>query len=133
LYQVTTGGAHIFETQSGTDLLKVDSINGTVVSGYVQLGSSAPFEAVKLIRFKVGQPNTTTTSSHGLDHNSIIGWTCTIRDDTTNTQVNPGAWYSPWVFYARIESLNVSVTVPASPTGNSIANDTALFRIVYRK
>ena len=133
LYKVTIGGAHKFQTSSGTTLANIDSATGFSSATWAQLGPSAPVEAVKLVRFKVGAPSSTTTAAHGLDHNTIIGWTCTIRDDTTNTQVNPQSWYSPWVYYAKIESLNVSVVIPASPLGNSVANDSALFRIVYRK
>lgn len=128
------GTNHEFYSANNTKhLVTIDTADGLKSQSWVRLGPNAPVEAVKLLRFKVGNSNSSTTINHGLDHNTIIGWTCEIRDDTTNTHVNPASWYAPWSFYAKVDSLTVTITIPASPSGTSVANDSAFFRIMYRK
>lgn len=133
LYKVSTGGAHKFQTAGGTILAKVDSSRGLAqrIEGINSFWGGATMIYEKLVALKVGNSNSTTTAAHGLNHNNILGWKCEIRDDTTNTHVSPGTWFSPWVFYAKIDSLTVTVTVPASPSGTSVANDSAFFLIRY--
>ncbi len=132
-YTTATGGAHIFQTQSGTQLAKIDSSSGmgSRIKGVNSFWGGTKMIYEKLVALKAGNSNSTVTATHGLNHNNILGWKCEIRDDTTNTHVSPGSWYSPWVFYAKIDSLTVTITIPASPSGYSVANDSAYFLIRY--
>lgn len=116
-----------------SQLMEIDSAQGVKVYSYLQSGSTGPVEAVKMIPFKAPQPNNTVAVSHGLTLSKIIGFTAIIRDDTTSTVYGANTHYSPNVFYIKIDASNVSVTIPGSPTGNGVANDSGYCRITYRR
>jgi len=132
---VTTGGAHTFQTAGGTVLAQLDSSSGNSyrIGGMDDVWSGTARIAQKLVRLKAGNSNSSVTANHGIDHNKIIAWSCEIRDDTTNTHVAPGSYFAPWLFYAKIDSLTVTIVIPASPSGYSVANDSVFCVIKYRQ
>ena len=127
-----SANTHTFNTKTGTELVSIDSMN-LINNGFTQLGSTAPSIKTKLIKFITSASTATVTSSaHGIaDYHSIISWTCSIRDESGNYLVNPGSWFTTLGFYARMDSLNCSVTVPAGAT--DLTSDSCFFLITYRQ
>lgn len=129
LYKVSTGGAHMFETQSGTDMLTIDSTNGTkqMVKGYQSRG---------LMQTLVYQtPCSTVTSvfrriAHGLGPNithRLLDVDIQFYDDSTKTWYPAGynrtttlATGAVW----EIDTTNLSYYVPAAAGNFKNQSDT---------
>lgn len=141
LYKVTTGGAHIMETISGTDLMKVDSTNGL---GRVIMGQQSYYGGglvyTKLIRGVTDSlVNGTKTYPHGITNGRIIAMNVVVRVDTSgasgyendisifpyaNTFMGSGFQYT-----AYFDSLNVGTKLGGS--ANAIKRDSVFFLLQY--
>jgi hypothetical protein len=146
LYQVTTGGAHIMETQSGTDLMKVDSANGTQLK-VPGMSSSSYLGSNPLLSFKVvtvpfsTSAATMTSTAHGLTNNKILAYTVAARIDTTTIStinsandmlILPGySQIGQLLYSATVDSLSCNVRTLGSPNSLSLQGDTARFILFY--
>jgi len=146
LYKVTTGGAHIMETQSGTDLLKVDSANGTQLK-VPGMSSSSYLGSNPLLSFKIvtvpfsTSAATMTSTAHGLTNNKILAYTVTARIDTTTIStinsandmlILPGySQIGQLLYSATVDSLSCNVRTLGSPNSLSLQGDTARFILFY--
>lgn len=127
LYQVTTGGSHIFETASGTDIIDADTAATTfssvtnTFSGNVNVTGFSQFGNSPGIKFKIVggvMPNTAAAMNsyaHGISYGNskIVGWTVTARSDSTGAIATITGANDMFVYpgYSQITQLNYSATV----------------------
>lgn len=143
LYKVTTGGAHIMETQSGTDLMKADSTSGAQVrvAGMESIWGGTSLLAYKLIRGVAPTGNSTVTFAHGLTDGKILNANIWLRHDTTyttayhtarNWYVHPNSTYDATLtYYAGFDSLYCWARFPATATATR--GDSLYFFLTYIK
>ena len=142
LYKVTTGGAHIMETISGTDLMKVDSTNGMarIMQGQQSLYGGGTLVYTKLIRGVMPSAvNGTQTYAHGITNGRIIAMNVECRVDTSgvsgygndihiypyaSTFMGNGYQYTAWY-----DSLNVGTKIGG--TADAIKGDSVFFLLQY--
>lgn len=142
LYKVSTGGAHVFQTASGTDLAKIDSSSGisAKIEGLSGIWGSEPMVRQKLIRgVTASAVNGTQTYAHNITNGRIIGMTATLRVDTSGVSgygndytIFPfantfmGTGYQ-WTAY--FDSLNVGTKLGGS--ADAIKLDSVFFLLTY--
>lgn len=142
LYKVSTSGAHIFQTQSGTDIARIDSSSGisAKIEGLSGIWGSEPMVKQKLIRgVTASAVNGTQTYAHNITNGRIIGMTATLRVDTSGVSgygndytIFPfantfmGTGYQ-WTAY--FDSLNVGTKLGGS--ADAIKLDSVFFLLTY--
>lgn len=92
--------------------------------------SELSYTKEKVLKFKAPAANSSVTLAHGVtDWHSIVFYQVSIKDDTTNVLVHEGGWYTPWGFYTKVDTTNITVTIPS--TSYSIANDSGYVYLIY--
>lgn len=141
LYKVTTGGAHIFETQSGTDLLKVDSTNGVgFTGGRVSADPlSGQLLRIKTFRGVLGAAGGAETKfTHGVLLSKIVSVDWLAKNDTTVAGSGNDQTYTPnnsvagngaFLYDTYIDSLYCTARLRSATTG--LFNDSVRCMIIY--
>jgi hypothetical protein len=138
LYQVTTGGAHVMQTISGTDLMKVDSANGVTLSiGTTGIGNG--LLNYKLFRGVLGAAGGAETKfTHGVNVSKIVSTSWLAKNDTTIAGAGNDHWYLPnvtvagngaFLYDVYIDSIHVVARLRATSTG--VFNDSVKCLIGY--
>lgn len=127
--------AFSFQTLNENVIAFIDSTNGlNVVEGYlssnfVKTGASSPTYEIKEIKGKLGSStNAGYTFAHGVtDIKKIHDWSCIVMDDSGAYSYKPQSWFTPYVFYAKLNATTCQVTIPTNHYGT--LNDSVFFTL----